>query len=253
MMSATTFTPSAVTPSNASTVAPVSRRLGAGAGLAFVLLIGVGLLLPAPPDGAPSGRDLADFFSQHRRALLLAGYVNVLAMVPFFGFACVLCGTLRSTGRGLSILPELAFGAATALFVSTLLIGGLTQGLVSRTPTDPAVTEGLWYAARGAWVLMGFAAALFAGAASCSMLGQPGAPRLVGMLGVLAAVLELLGTPASFLDSGPLGATSPLGFVGFASVLVWVAVSSVVMLRSGLESWTVVPPSSSRQGGIADA
>jgi hypothetical protein len=137
MMSATTLSPPAAAPPEVSTIfSMASRRIGAGAGVAFALSIVVGFLLPAPPDGAPSGRELTDFFSQHRSGLLLAGYLNALAMVFFLCFAGILCAALRRGGRELSSLADLAFGAETALFVSTLVIGGLTQGLISIVVTS---------------------------------------------------------------------------------------------------------------------
>ncbi len=198
------------------------------AGLAFFSLIVLGSFLPQPPMGTPSGKEIADYMTQNRTAVLLGVLQTCLAALVLLWFAAGLRSILRRFDDEVGYLSTLSFGGASVVFATLLGVTAVSAGLTSRSPTDPAITEALWYVSRAGYVLVGFPTSVFVGAAAILMFRLPAAWRWVGVLGIAAAVLELVGTSALFVAIGPLG------FLGFLLTALWILVTSLAVVSTRL-------------------
>ncbi len=202
-------------------------RLGAAAGVAYAALIIAGFFIPQPPVGAVSGQQLADYLSSNRTASLVSAVHVSLTTLFFFWFAAALKPVLRALEGGPGTNSTLAFGAAAVVAAMVWVVTGIFAGLSYRPPRDPAVLEAVWYAARGGYVLIGFPAAIFAGASGSILIRPSGIWRALGVIALIAALLELLGTTSFLIELGPLG------FLGFVVLAVWVLATSIRILIHG--------------------
>ena len=198
------------------------------AGLAFFGLIVFGFFLPQPPMATPSGKEIFEYLSQNRIGFLLAVLQTCLAALVILWFAAGLRSILRRLDDEVGYLSTLSFGGASVVFATLLGVAAVTAGLTGRLPTDPAITEALWYVSRAGYVLVGFPTSVFVGAAALLMFRVPGVWRWLGVLGIAAAVLELVGTSALLVVIGPLG------FLGFLVTALWILATSIAILAGRL-------------------
>ena len=198
------------------------------AGLAFCSLIIVGFFLPQAPVASPSGREIADYLGQNRISFLLEVLQTCLAALVILWFAAGLRSILRRFDNEVGYLSTLSFGGASVLFATLLGVAAVSAGLAGRLPADTAITEALWYVSRAGYVLVGFPTSVFVGAAAILMLRLLGVWRWLGILGIAAAVLELVGTSALLLFIGPLG------FLGFLLTALWILATSIAILSGRL-------------------
>ncbi len=172
----------------------------------------------------PSGKEIADYLSQNRTGFLLGALQTCLAALVILWFAASLRSILRWFEDEVGYLSTLSFGGASVVFAMLLGVAAVSAGLTGRLPTDPAITEALWYVSRAGYVLVGFPTSVFVGAAAILMFRLPGVWRWLGVLGIAAAVLELVGTSALLV------VIAPLGFLGFLLTALWILATSFAIL-----------------------
>lgn len=202
------------------------RRAQAAAGIAGIVLVAIGLVLPgAPPKTADHVEDVTRTLVDHRGEFLVSAYA--------IGIGCVLLllfmGALRAR-IGDGPFGSAAFGAGVA-GVALLMTGVATIDGLAFTAAgmgDGAVVRALVDAGNAQIAMAGLAlAGLLVAASATDALPRP--LRLLGYAG--AAWLAITGVSLS-VDSGPFQAGGVLNLSGTLPLVVWIAAASVVMLRS---------------------
>jgi hypothetical protein len=201
-------------------------RVGGATGLIYFALVLFGFVIPQPPVGDASGQQISAYLAEHHTASLISALHVGLSTLVFFWFAGTLRVVLRPVDGPQGYLSALSFGGASVVFAMVLMVTGISLGLTTRVPKDPVITEALWQVSRSGFVLIGFPAAAFAGAASILMLRSQAIWRWLGVIGFIAALLELVGTLTVF-------GASPIGFLGFALLALWISGTSLVLILAG--------------------
>jgi hypothetical protein len=205
----------------------VWRRAQAGAGLAGIVAVVVGLALPgSPPKASERVEEVTRTLLDHRSEFLVSTYV--------LGLGCLLLllfmGALRAhLGRD-HPLSGSAFGAGVA-GVILLMTGAATFDGLSFTAAgmhDGAVVRALVDVGNAQLAMSGlaFAALLLAGSAAGAM------PRWLRLLGYVGTAVLVLGGLSLVIDHGPLQSGGALNLATAAPTVLWIAGASVVMLRA---------------------
>lgn len=206
-------------------------KLGAAAGILFVAwLVLAQIVIPMRPSGSPPGQQIIDFFNRHRSAMLLNGYLNAVSLLVFLWFAGTLRGVFASAEGGTAPLATIMFGAAVATVALALAAVSVDEALAYRVPHDPAVAEALDTIGGGAGIVTGFPLTAFVAAASVVVIRTGAFVRWLGWLGLVVAALQFLGTLPLIVQSGPLGASSPLIPLFTIALLLWVLALAIAML-----------------------
>jgi hypothetical protein len=214
-----------------------SQRLGAAAGLGFVVCLVVGgSITGSPPTLAASAATITHYYATHHSSLLVAAILVAVGATFFVGWAAALGSALRrggAAGEAGMVLGGAA--AAMALLVASQAIdAGLAQA--ARGSVDPGFMRGgfmlsnypghlgLWFAAGAA-----VATALVSGRIF---------PTWYAWLSGVAAVLAALGG-ISLRATGFFGASG-----GGMLIITRVVLAIWVLAGSGL-LWRALPEESS--------
>jgi hypothetical protein len=217
------------------------ERAGAICGLVFIALIVATFFLPATPDlDTPVQEAIADIAADED-GLLLSFYLGGLAAIPLIGFL----GAMWSISRrpeGATMLSG-ALAVAGGAFVALILAGN--GGWVTLTM---AVDEGVSPQAVEALLVIDntlFFGAVFAWAALFAVLAIMGIARsglspVLGWAAALVVALILVGMLGVFSEDDDGGVLGGIVFVGFLLSLLWILVTSVLVLM-GREAGRPVP------------
>jgi hypothetical protein len=208
---------------------PVHARLVASTGLAFVVIVLLSniVVLPPPPATGASAAELADFVAGHADRLLLAAFLDAVAVTLFFVFGA---GLVRGFVTKRDALGDIAIGGVLlAVALSYVLDATLValvvverSGEAQSLPAVAAVLDGLLR-------LFPFSIAAFLGAVAVAALADRSLP---GWLGVAAAGIALgavLVGAVAFLVEGAAG----IAFLPFMLMLAWTVVVSVRLFFPG--------------------
>lgn len=199
-------------------------RIGAVAGIFYLVLVFVGIGLVGTPDLSASDAEVARFLRDVDVIPFVAGsYVVVLAMLCLVIFAARLRAQLRGRDAGGSWLPDAALAAATVAAV-VHVIGTVAPGaaIVRFEASDPQL--GVPFVRLGTlanWTAE-VATALLFGAAGLEILRRRVLPAWLGRSGCSIALA--------------LWATIPLAATGIPHIPatlggVWILVTGIVMIR----------------------
>jgi hypothetical protein len=204
------------------------RRLGALAGVAFVVLFVVGIPLDgSEPNLTATAAAVTSYYATHHSKVLIADLVISGSFIALLTWAAVLAGELRAAGRhaGAGVLLASITGAVTLALVSTALEIGLDQAAVRSA--DPGFVH-------GAYLVDDYLGAvipslLVAAAAAATALAGAGlfAARYRWLTG-LVALLSIVGGISVKLSGffSPKGGGTALSFV---ALLVWALTTSVIL------------------------
>jgi hypothetical protein len=206
------------------------ERWGALGGILFVVLVAVSVFLPGnPPMTSDSAKKISDFLVDHNDEVRWSGYIGTLAVIPFFWW---LGSVWRMLRRGEDGSPRLAvmavLGGAFATAMATVgavilsaipLVGVRTLGL--------ATTRTLYVISTNLAVATLFGIAAFLLGFSVVVIRTAVLPRIVGWLGVLIAIVAIVGGATVATDRD---AVFDVAFAGFIASLLWVLVVSIIML-----------------------
>jgi hypothetical protein len=207
------------------------ERAGAATGIAFVVLVLIATFIaPAPPPLGASAPAIATYYTSHRGPLILGTWLSGLAVIFWLWFLGSIRHALYPSEGGTGRLTTVAVLSGTATAAVVLVFSAIGQALAFRTPVRPGVVEVFYNVQSEGFTLLSFLVAAFVGAASLVMLRHNAVARWLGQLGIIVAVLQLIGTAAIMVESGPLGAGGAFSFVAFLSFLLWVLLLSVVMV-----------------------
>ena len=216
-----------------SLTADNARRLGAMAGILFVIAAVVSLFLPGTPPQANEVGKITTYFADSRGGILASDFLLGLAFAFFLLFAAALrshLGAEDPTGArpGAAVLVGAAAGAALILAGAAVFNGAVFQPSVLK---DPNLGPALYYVANDLYTMVGFALAVFfAGAAAAIAISGALPAPLAPAAGVLALLNAISGV-ALFAKSGFFAIGGAYGYIVPLLSLLWVLVVSVLMLR----------------------
>jgi hypothetical protein len=199
-------------------------RLAGGAGLVFAAsyLAHVVLQSPGPADGSVSA--VASYFTEHRIELLLSEVLNGIGLIVFVLFLSALVGPLRQAGEEVGAAAVLASGT---VFVALGLVSTAAETALVRVADAGEGAAVLVLFELQAKVPVVFAVTAFTGAISLAVLRTRLLPRWLGVTGLSATPVFLIGAVISIFGTAE-GESSP---VGPALFLVWMFVLCIGLLR----------------------
>lgn len=207
-------------------------RFGAGAGIAFVVILVVSFIVGPgqPPAFEETAEDVAAFVGDNRGAVQAGTAMTIVAAPLFIAFLVSLVGALwRADGAGSRRLAigALVGGTLTAAFALT---GWTLQWAVSyHGELDAGVVQGLWDASRASFLFVtGIGFVILIGASSAVALATGILPRVVGAYGAaLAAFNAVVAFIATFQETGIFSAADgALLVVSFLGSLLWILLVS---------------------------
>lgn len=213
------------------------ERYGAGAGIAFVVLLVVGtFIVPmAPHIDASTGR-IVSYVDGHRRGLMtstLLGWFSVLAFLWFLGH---LRHVLQRSESGAEALSPLVFGTGVAGAVVAMM-ASLPMGTLAfmagrpADPTSPATVRLLFDMSWMMGALAGLAAGLFLIVGSLAMIRREMVSANLGWLGMLFAALLWISSAADLYVHSYSRGLDVVGLIGFLGFALWVLLSSLSMYQ----------------------
>ena len=203
-------------------------RLGAGAGLLFVLLgIASGPLLPQPPDAGADATTVLHYFAGHETRIVTASMLAAAAAVSlafFFGALATRLVPDRLAARAIS--------TGGAIVVAVSVLGAIGLAAVARSAQGLGATAALraaFQVERGVFFVAPALGMAIVAAAAARGIARAGGP---GWLTALSAVLGLVGLGAGLagVASGS-SAVAGFGFAGFLLTIVWVLGVSITLWR----------------------
>lgn len=206
------------------------RRLGALAGVAFIVAFIVGVAVEGKePSLTATAAKITSHYTSHHSKVLVADVLISVAFILFIMWAAVLAGELRAAGRhaGAGALLAAITGGATLAVAASAVEVGLDQAAIRST--DPGFMHGGYLVDEylgGALPFLFLAAAAAATALASGGLFSPWYRWLTGLIGVLV-ILGGISVKASGFFS-PTGGAATIALVALG---VWVLATSVVLWR----------------------
>lgn len=203
----------------------MSDRRGFAGGLLWaVLSIGAGVLLPQPPAANADAATVLAYFAGNQTHVVVASAISAigsLALVPFF---------VSLAGRMGDAWAANVARVAGAIVVTTGLLGGVLQaGLARSAPSfgaSPTLLSAFMVDRAIFFVAPPLAVSVVLGAAFAG-LRRPAAPRWVGLLAGVVAVVSLAGGTAGVVSTSKAFTTA--GFGGFILTVAWVGATSIAL------------------------
>jgi hypothetical protein len=205
------------------------ERWGALGGILFVVLVAITAILPGyPPKTGDSATKIADFIGDNGNKIRWAATTGGLAVIALFWW---LGSVWRLMRRGEGGSPRLAVTAlAGAVFAAVMAtIGAVSLAVIPVIGTHTFGNSQIRYfyiLSSNLAVATMFGAATFVGAFSLLIIRRHVLPPIMGWLGLIVAVLGIVGGP---VVSSTRDTFFYVAFVGFIAFLVWVVIVSVLM------------------------
>lgn len=210
------------------------RQISGAAGLLFVILFVVGLVIqgdvPVYTDG---GEDIAAWFADNGDQYLVGEFIIGLGFIFFyFPFLIGLYTALRSAESDPPLMSRVALAGGIGFPVAGLAAGisqtglALLEGDVSADVASMAAAASFHgFAATGAFT------AIIMGAAALVIVRTGVFWAWLGWLGGLLAIAGIVGA-ATAIENDPEGVLSIIGFIAFIGFGVWILGTSAALLQS---------------------
>src|ERR671924_2329531 len=224
-----------VTPATTDRPAGQPLRTAAIGGLAFTVLYLVHRLLQGNgPDGS-SAAAVAAYQVAHRGALLASEVAVALALLPFIAFLAGLVPVIWRAGQEpLAVAVGISGGVFVAMgFVSNAAETALIWVAESNQPAAVAALDQLQGRTPIVWTITALVAALSLAIHRTRLVW-----RWVGVFGLVAAAIFLLGSVFSVLGRTPEGRSS---LVGVGVFIVWMLALSAGLWRAASASTALRP------------
>ncbi|MHB8641322.1 MAG: hypothetical protein ACYDA3_00320 [Gaiellaceae bacterium] len=207
------------------------ERLAASSGIGFVILLVVGSLIPGSPKKYDaSAADIATWFHDKHKSILIAGILFGLAYVFFLWFLASFAGTFRAAGE--QRLATVIYGAGVA-FVT---IGAVSDGVMVALSREVSLgadanTIKLLYGVDSfLYSRMFWIATAIALATAIANSRAKAMPDWFGWLSSAGAIVFVIGG----LSQKTAGFFSPSGgmvMITFIVFLAWVLVASFLLVQ----------------------
>lgn len=214
---------------SSSTSISLWDRLTLACGIGFtVCLFGAQSLAPEPPPLTAPAAEVSAFLGAHRDAILAQDYLRGVAaflILLFVGGGVV--GAIRRAQGGASAATRLALGGAVIfsllMFLSNI-VGG-AGAILAAQGADPEIARALNTLGETMRHFNAFGAALMVGAASVGLLGARAVNRAVGIFGLVAALVFMVGGVGF-----PTTSLEAINYAAFPFVPLWPLVVSIALL-----------------------
>jgi hypothetical protein len=210
---------------------PIGRRLEAGTGAAFAILMAVALFLPGqPPRASDDAETIVAILTDRRTAFLVSGYVAGFAAMAYLWFL----GSVRDYlgGRGPAGLARTA--SAGGVFAITLLLLGMLMfngtAFAAARLGDPTLVRAFTDTGNSVIETSKFGFAVFVLALSRCGAASGLLPRWLTRFGALSALLMVGSAVALFVDHGILQFGGVVDIAGGVPAFLWITALSVVMV-----------------------
>jgi hypothetical protein len=207
------------------------ERLAASSGIGFVILLVVGSLLPGSPKKYDaSAADIATWFHDKHKSILIAGILFGLAYVFFLWFLASFAGTFRAAGE--QRLATVMYGAGVAL----ITIGAVSDGIgitLSREVSlgaDQNSVKLLYGIENFLYSRMFWIAAAIALATAIANGRAKALPDWFGWLSYAGAIVFVIGG-LSIKTSGFFSPTGGMVMITFIVFLAWILVASFLLVQ----------------------
>jgi hypothetical protein len=210
------------------------RRLIGLFGIAYVVLtIAPALFLPPPPPGGAALDTITRYYVEHREALLVAGWVGLLAFPIGFAFLAGLAVLLRGDDPTSTWLVAVA----VVSFVATLSVAAVQGILALATPYVARSASATDLKLLADITQLGFSATFpleisYFAATGVLAVRTRNLPSWLGYSAFVVVAAALLASLGVVVDSGPLAAGGPVTLVALvAGLLWWLAASFLLLMR----------------------
>jgi hypothetical protein len=197
------------------------ERFAPLAGVLFVLLVIVAVIVggesPAPDD---SRQKVLEYFDGDKDSAIAGSVILALATVPFLWFAGVLRSVLAAAESPPARLANTAWSGAILIAVGITLLSGFTF-VAADTVDDvsPDATHTLSVIQSDLFFPVVVGAAVFLLASGLAIVRSGVLPAWLGWAALVMGIAAVTPTPAAF--------------VAVVLMIVWIAVSSVVLFTRG--------------------
>jgi hypothetical protein len=202
------------------------EKWAALAGVVFVVLSVVGAFIAgSPPKVSDHDPKIIKYTTDNRDALRIAAYLAGIAVAFFLFFLGVVWTKVRQAegGNGRLAVTALAGGVATAAIAS---VGFGISAYGALHPVESPFTYRLSAIIFG---LLSFAILVFVEASSIVIIRTKFLPAWLGWLGMLSALLWLIGGAAVATENDTIFV---FGFVAFLVWALWLLILSVMLFRT---------------------
>jgi len=213
------------------------ERYGAAAGVAFAVLAVVSLLMvPSPPHIDAGVRKIADYYANHRRALLTSNVLFVFSALAFIWFLGHLRHVLQRAEGGVEALSPIVYGAGLVGTVMALMscLPGLVLAFSAHqaaVANDNSTVRMLFDMNSLMGSMSSIAVGLFAAAAGWAMVRKELVGQWMGWIGLASAGLLWASGVAGFYLATYSGFWAGMTLIAGLGFIAWVLVASAVMLR----------------------
>ena len=213
------------------------ERYGAGAGIAFVVLLAVStFIVPMAPHIDASAGRISSYVADHRHALMTSTLLGWVAVLPFLWFMGHLRHVMQRSESGSEALSPIVFGSGlvtAGLAMMSMLPMGTLAFMAGRPgdPTSAAVVRVLFDMNWMLGSLVGLAAGLFMVAGSLAMIRGELVSANLGWLGMLGAALLWISSAADLYVHTYSSGLNIVGLVGLFGFMLWVLLGSLAMYQ----------------------
>jgi hypothetical protein len=208
------------------------ERWGALGGILFVVLVALSAILSGkPPRTSDSPAKIAKFITDNEDAIRWVAYVGGLAVIALFWWLGSVWRVMRRGEGGSPLLTVTALSGG--VFAATMAtIGAITLAVIPVIGTHtfaPPQIRFFYILSTNLAIATMFGAVAFVVAFSLLMIRRHVLPPILGWLGLIVALLGIVGGPvvASTRD-----AFFYVAFTGFVAFMVWVVIVSITMFVS---------------------
>lgn len=212
------------------------RRVAGWAGIAAVVAFVAGsFMVPQPPaigDAATTAAKISDFYVDHHAGLwtasLILGAGFVLILVWGAGMWASVGRSEQASGEAWSVAALLGLAGVVILSILSTAIND-ALALLDGLPGDPGTLLAVYGVGYSLAALTGLLAVPVLVGFSLAGARAGLVPAWLSGLGLVGAALGALGTPAAFVTSTTIW--SLIGLAGFLVAMVWILVTSILMVR----------------------
>jgi hypothetical protein len=212
------------------------ERLGAEAGIAFVVLVMVGIFLPGKqPDQNATGTQLINYINDHRSSLRWSVVLFSVATVCLLFFLATLRARLSEAEGGHNELATAAVVGGVFAAAANML-GGLTWCLSffrEGAALAPSTVRSMWDANQIGGMFGNAGIAVLMGAVAAVVLSTGLLPRWVGWLSAPVSVVCVVSLFGVLAPTGSFGPGGAFGLItAMAGLLAVLAVSIELLMHA---------------------
>jgi hypothetical protein len=202
--------------------------------IGWVIFFVAFVLAPTPPTLGASAADITRYFNEHHTATLVSAFLFATTAVPFTPWAGALAARLREAeGAGawlyLTFLSGVIVTFAVDVSASSIFMALSDRGWALGDASAQILADITNYA----YIFTGFGSVVFVTAASVVMIRTGEVARMLGQLGLLVAVIQIISLFTAFFTDGFMVGGGLISIAGFTLLgLWWLAVSIVMIVRA---------------------